>query len=140
MADIEAAILARLTGSNGLTTDTNLFRGFERGSDAAGSVYPTNAVFVTATGGVPHVPFADGSGTSNKELTAQILIRWQVDEYATGRSKAQSIFDRIHNSDLSGSISGAGYCLAISGAPIPLGPDNRGCYKWSINVRIGLIE
>jgi len=137
MADPESAIIALINGNDGWVTDTNLFRGPVYPDENVGSPIPREAVFVQLTGGPPPLDYSDGSISPQEyEYNVQVIVRGAPDTYGSTRTKAQTIWVLIHDTDPAPYIA----VRATTASPVPVGQDERRSFIFVINARLLIVE
>lgn len=129
MAGPATDLVAHLTGTNGLTTGTNLFEGPMR---AVGPSMPARAVFVLSSGGYPPMPFQDSSGQEYCRATVQVTIRGDAQSYASTLALAQALRIRIHHATLAGYVE----LRVREPEPMYIGQDEAASHMHVLNVEM----
>lgn len=112
------------------TAGQNCFLGPER---PAGPGVPVNCVFVSLYGGVRPIPYMN---QPNKKSIwrdkVQVVVRREAISRPTGQTLARDIQFLLHTATISGYVS----CVALESAPILLGKDSAGLWRWSMNFEL----
>ncbi len=136
MATPDAALTAILTGTNGLTTGTNLFNGPLRPRLTSGS--PAVGVFVLASGGPQREGYLDGNANSPEiaNHSVQITVRGDSEDFEGGQTLARGVFTTVHNA----TVSGYFHVRVREAAPLYLGINNQGLHLWTMNIVMRIEE
>ena len=123
-------VAAQLQTAGVGTVGTNIFRGGMRPPSGA---IPHACIFVLPSGGSGPFPFLEGpTGNDYFRPRVQVLIRGNVGAYIATQTTAQSVFDAIHKS----SITGFFQCLASNPEPLYLGLDDSEHPMFSVNFEL----
>ena len=123
-----AAVVALLSGGNGLTAGTNLFACAELPPD---SIVPHKCVFAAEYGGAPPQPYL-GTNNDLRWIDVQVLVRGDPDKIDDTRALAWAIFPVLQRASSSGYID----VRCKQSAPVYLGKDDTEHPKFSINLTL----
>lgn len=124
-------------GSLALDLGTNMFRGPPRES-VNGTPYPTLCVFVQCVGGGVPQPYLDGADKSLFKANIQVIVRGNIEAYASGLALARGCLRLIH---LAAIGSGAYVrCVAMVSEPQYDTWVELGGHQWRIPVEVWWIE
>lgn len=123
-----AAVVALLSGGNGLTAGTNLFACAELPPDAT---VPHKAVFAAEYGGTSPMPLL-GVGKDVRAFYVQVLVRGEPDTEDVTRTLAFAVWNSLQKTAPNGYID----CMCNQSGPVYLGKDDTEHPKFSINLQL----
>jgi hypothetical protein len=123
-----AAVVALLSGGNGLTAGTNLFSCAELPPDAT---VPHKAVFAVEYGGPAPAPLL-GVSKDVRSIYVQVLVRGEPDDVDVTRTLAFAVWVSLQRAAPNGYID----CLCNQSAPTYLGKDDTEHPRFSINLQL----
>jgi hypothetical protein len=123
-----AAVVALLSGGNGLTAGTNLFACAELPPDAT---VPHKAVFAAEYGGLAPMPLI-GVGRDIRSMSVQVMVRGEPDDTDGARTLAWAVWNSLQRTAPNGYID----CLCNQSGPVYLGKDDTEHPKFSVNLSL----
>ena len=123
-----AAVVALLSGGNGLTAGTNLFACAELPPDA---IVPHKCVFAAEYDGPSPTPLI-GVARDIRSMSVQVLVRGEPDKIDDTRTLAWAVWTALQRSTPTGYID----CLCNQANPTYLGKDDTEHFRFSINLTL----
>ena len=124
--DVRAFLLAQVSATSG-----RLFIG---GAKDPSAYIPNKAVFIMQHGGAAPHGYMDGGDTDYRRVRVQVQVRSETDDYAGGKSLAESVLAALHRAH----FGSPGYVRVTvdTSAPLYWGRGEKEHHDWSVNATI----